>query len=144
MHLNICLPVLMYLPSSHSSLLVIRQDIINCFFSNFPFSLNNIVHIDAAKSSVSRCDGWLLGEKKNQCSITSRLNLNSTLGNCFVVWKEMVLIPAVCDLTRKEKQNDLMTVLFKTLNLRQWKLEIVQSLDGAFGTEVSFCNARFS
>lgn len=56
----------------------------------------------------------------------------------------MILIPAVCDLIRKEKQNDLMTVLFKTLNPRQWKLEIVQSLDGAFGTEGSFCNVRFS
>lgn len=36
-HLNICLPALMYWPSSHPSLLVIRQDIINCFFSNIFF-----------------------------------------------------------------------------------------------------------
>lgn len=41
-------------PSPHPSLLVIRRDIINCFFSNF-FSLNNVMNIDAAKSSGS---GW--------------------------------------------------------------------------------------
>lgn len=59
------------------------------------------MNIDAAKISMNRWDGWLFGEKQNQDSITSRLNLNSTLGICFVVWKKVNSIPALCDLTRK-------------------------------------------
>jgi hypothetical protein len=57
-------------------------------------------------------DGYYM--KKKSMHITSRLNLNTTLGTCFVVWKRTDLTAAVWDLTKKRN----LTFLFQGCNLK--------------------------